>query len=395
MLGFRKAFGNLSRGLALQSRARRMRICGPNHWPKAIIHRSLGRSPREQNPGAMTSPCKRCFLWPACVLLLFAHAGCLSNPPPPAAAPAEKPAAPAPPGAAQTEIDRGLIRVAVEVRPHPARLSDEPTLTLTIDSARGVVVEKPPFGEAIGGFVIRDFREPLPETQGDREIRRQVYTLEPVQTGTQHIDPITVAFIDRRPQGDGKRHTVETESLAVEVTSMLKADVPSLDQLKPMTGPVELPPAAAGGRAWRLGGLLAAVLGAGGCWWLWRRRRKDLPETTLSPQELAYLELEALLQENVSATDVKLFYVRLTGIVRRFIERTTGVHAPEQTTEEFLREIGKGHLFLGDEQTRLKSFLESADLVKFAAREPTDDDVEQTFRRAQAFLGLQAQEAAA
>jgi hypothetical protein len=334
------------------------------------------------------------LLWPAVVLLLITLAGCASEPPAPPTAPDAKPAAEAAPGVARTEIDRGLIKVAVEVRPHPARLSDEPTLTLTIDSARGVAVEKPPFGEAIGGFLIRDFREPLPETQGDREIRRQVYTLEPVQTGTQHIEPISVAFTDRRPQGDGKRHTVETESLAVEVTSMLQADVPSLDQLKPMAGPVELPQPAVGGRLWLVGGLLAAVFAAAGCWWLVRRRRKTLPEKPLSPQELAYLELDALLQENLSATDVKLFYVRLTGIVRRFIERTTSVHAPEQTTEEFLREIGRGQLFSGDERTRLKAFLESADLVKFAAQEPTAADVEQTFRRAQAFLGLQTREAA-
>ncbi|MCU0875640.1 MAG: hypothetical protein MUE50_25185, partial [Pirellulaceae bacterium] len=202
------------------------------------------------------------------MLMLFAHAGCPSKSPSPAAAPAEKTAVKAVPGVARTQIDRGLIKVTVEVRPNPARLSDEPTLTLTIDSARGVVVEKLPFGEAIGGFVIRDFREPLPETQGDREIRRQIYTLEPVQTGPQHIDPITVAFTDRRPQGDGKRHTVETESLAVEVTSMFPADVPSLDQLKPMAGPVELPPTTAGGLPWLAGGLLAAVLAAGGGWWL-------------------------------------------------------------------------------------------------------------------------------
>jgi hypothetical protein len=359
MLGFRKTSGNLSRSLALQSRAR-----------------------------------NRCCLWPGWALLLLAHAVCSAQSPPPAEPPTGKKAANASPGVARTEIDRGLIKVTVEVRPHPARLSDEPTLTLTIDSARGVAVEKPPFGEAIGGFVIRDFREPLPETQGDREIRRQVYTLEPVQTGIQHIEPITVAFTDRRPRGDGKRHTVETESLAVEVTSMLQAEVPSLDQLKPMTGPVELPPTAAGGWAWLVGGLLAAVFAAGGCWWR-LRQRKDLPEKALSPQELAYLELDALLQENVSATDVKLFYVRLTGIVRRFIERTTGVHAPEQTTEEFLREIGRGQLFQEGERARLKSFLESADLVKFAAQEPTAADVEQTFQRAQAFLGLQTQEAAA
>ena len=37
------------------------------------------------------------------------------------------------PTAGRTEIERGPVKVSVEVQPHPARLSDEPTLTLTID----------------------------------------------------------------------------------------------------------------------------------------------------------------------------------------------------------------------------------------------------------------------
>lgn len=386
--------GRSPRSLALPSRARRLRMDGASRWRTAGW---IGGLATLRLAGLV-------------VLLLFASPCSAQSPPTPqptakppaaqaaaksAAKPAAKSAAQPAPGVARTQIDRGLIKVTVEVQPSPARLSDEPTLTLTIDSARGVVVDKPPFGEAIGGFVIRDFREPLPETQGDREIRRQIYTLEPVQTGTQHLDPITVTFTDRRPQGDGKRHTVQTESLAVEVTSMLEAEVPSLDQLKPLAGPLELPSSPSRWLAWLGGGLLALVLAAGVGWWLVRRRRRLVPEKPLTPHELAYLELEALVQENLSGTDVKLFYVRLTGIVRRFIERTTGVHAPEQTTEEFLRVIGCGQLFPEVERARLKAFLESADLVKFAAQEPTAADIEQTFRRAQAFLGLQPQEAAA
>lgn len=319
------------------------------------------------------------------------QAGCGRATPQPAVTPAGNTSA----GSARTEIDRGLIKVTVEVSPSPARLSDEPTLTLTIDAARGIEVEKPPFGEAIGGFLIRDFREPLPETRGDREIRRQIYTLEPVQTGLQHIDPISINFTDRRVQGDGRRHTIETESLAVEITSVLEGEAPSLDALKPMAGPIELPQPAAVTTPWLTGGLLAVAAASAGCWWLLRRRRRESAETPLSPQELAYLELDALVQEDLAATDVKSFYVRLTGIVRRFIERTTGIHAPEQTTEEFLREIGRGRSFSADERMRLKAFLESADLVKFAAREPAAADIEQTFRRAQDFLGLRVREAAA
>jgi hypothetical protein len=68
------------------------------------------------------------------------------------------------------------------------------------------------------------------------------------------------------------------------------------------------------------------------------------------------------------------------------------VHAPEQTTEEFLREVGEGDVFPAEERERLQSFLESADLVKFAAHLPETDDVKQTFRRAKIFIGLEGQE---
>ena len=296
---------------------------------------------------------------------------------------------------ARTKIERGPVRVEVTVEPHPARLSDEPTLTVTIDYQRGVDVEKPPFGESIGGFGIRDFREPLPETGGDREIIRQIYTLEPTQTGKLQIAPITVAFTDNRDNGDGKKHTVETEALEVEVKSVLESELPSLDDLEGIAGPVELPkPQQSSDAGWWILLMLTIVEAVLIAIWL-KRRRKAVVERTYTPQELAYLELQQLIRANLSETDIKEFYVQLTGIVRRYIERTTQIHAPEQTTEEFLRDIANGSSFSRDEQTRLKLFLESADLVKFAAHEPTNADIEETFERAKVFIGLESQGVAA
>jgi hypothetical protein len=289
--------------------------------------------------------------------------------------------------AAQTEIERGPVRVSVHVAPHPARLSDEPRLTLTLDYQRGVTIQKPPFGEAMGDFQIRDYRSPLPETKGDREILRQVYTLEPTRTGQLQIDPIAVTFTDSRPDGDGKQHTLETEALTIEVTSIVADDAPSLDDLQGLAGPVQLPEPAGTLPWWLLGGIPLTLLAIGVGWAVWRRRRRP-PERQMTPRELAYLELDQLIRQKLSDRDVKLFYVHLTGIVRRFIERTTGIHAAEQTTEEFLREIGRGQVFGRAERERLAAFLESADLVKFAALEPSARDIENTFLRAKAFLGL-------
>jgi len=287
------------------------------------------------------------------------------------------------------------VRVTVEVEPHPARLSDEPKMTLTIDYEQGVKVDKPPFGEAVGdSLVILDFQEPLPETKEGREIIRQIYTLEPTRTGQLQIDPIIVSFSDERSEGDGRPHTLETEALTIEVTSIIADEAPSLDDLEAIQGPVALPKPRSWTLLWTVAACSCLAVVALSIW-LVRRQKASQPERALTPRELAYLELQQILEAELSERDVKAFYVELTGVVRRYIERTTGIHAPEQTTEEFLREIGSSGVFVADERERLASFLESADLVKFAAHEPTTDDIEESFTRAKLFIGLETQGAAA
>jgi hypothetical protein len=99
--------------------------------------------------------------------------------------------------------------------------------------------------------------------------------------------------------------------------------------------------------------------------------------------------MEQIIERRLAETDIKVFYVELTGVVRRYIERSTGVHAPEQTTEEFLREIVQNAVFSSAEQQRLRDFLKSADLVKFAAFQPVASDIEASFNRAKEFIQLE------
>jgi hypothetical protein len=298
------------------------------------------------------------------------------------------------PRVARTKLERGPVIVSVEVAPQPARLSDEPTLTLTIDHEQGVEVELPPFGEAMGDFIIRDFREPLPETRDERQIVRQIYTLEPTTTGALQIDPITITFKDTRPNGDGQPHTIETEALTLNILSIVASEAPSLADLEGFAAPVDLPPS----RAWVAWSIGAAVVllsvGAAAAWFIARQKIVSA-EQQLTPRELANRELEKLWRDEATRADVKTFYVRLTAIVRKYIEGTTGVHAPEQTTEEFLREIGAGERFSREERQRLKDFLESADLVKFARFLPQSSDVDESYHRARRFVGLAEEEAAA
>ncbi|HJN11908.1 MAG TPA: hypothetical protein QF564_24700 [Pirellulaceae bacterium] len=287
----------------------------------------------------------------------------------------------------RTEQELGPVRVTVEVVPAPARLSDEPTLTVTVTAKPGVDVQLPPFGEAVGDFVILGFREPLVEVRGDREVIRQVYSLEPPRTGTLEIDPITVTFTDKESGSGQDTQSLETEALAVEIVSLVDAEAPSLDDLQGFAPPMELPRKILWW-PWIMSSTLVLFSLAIGIFWFRRRRAHALRPSTLSPREVASLELQRIWQEQLHLRDIKRFYTELTGIVRRYIEGTVGVRAPEQTTEEFLREISNGHVFSADERRRLKDFLESSDLVKFAAHQPDRRDIDNAYQRARLFVGI-------
>jgi len=294
-----------------------------------------------------------------------------------------------------SQIERGPVRMVVSASPKSARLSDEVKLTITITSEPDVQIHEPPFGDAIGDFVVRDYRKPLPRQEDGRNIRLIEYTLEPVFAGKLSILPVAVRFTDNREKGDGKEHTIESEGLTVEVKSVIADQAVSLDALEPDALPQELPQTTPPLVWWLTGGaavLLIAVVAV----LLLRRKREEQPlEKQYTPRELAYLELQAIIDNDLAASDVKLFYVELTGVVRRYIERSTGIQAAEETTEEFLRDMNSSSRFASEDRQRLQQFLESADLVKFAGMQPRATDIEESFDRAKAFIGLELEAAAA
>jgi hypothetical protein len=297
----------------------------------------------------------------------------------------------------RSEVVRGPVTVAISVAPAAPLLSDEPVFTLEVAAEPGIEVELPPFGDSLGGFVVRDFRQPPATVENGRNVIRQGYTLEPQETGPHVIRPFTVAFVD-----SNGRHEVTTEELTVEVTSLLGDAAPDLADLRPPVAPRAVPverrtpwPAVAAA-AGAIAVLAALAL-------VWRRRRRVAAAALPTPVERALAEFEALLAADpLGRGDMAGFYVELTAIVRRYVERTTGLRAPEQTTEEFLRAMRSHVSFDADRRERLRAFLESADLVKFAGVRPARDDVGESFRRAQEFCDLpralplrSAQEAAA
>ena len=154
---------------------------------------------------------------------------------------------------------------------------------------------------------------------------------------------------------------------------------------EPVTGEMEcdpkkdLPPL-----SWKLVGWIAAallvVLGLLGLLvYLVKYLARRVREHRMSPIERAWAELDRLLKKGLPGRGrYKDFYVELTMVVRRYIQRKYGISAPHMTTEEFLR--------TAKPSDDLRRFLESADLVKFAGVEATPDMADAATESARSYI---------
>lgn len=135
-------------------------------------------------------------------------------------------------------------------------------------------------------------------------------------------------------------------------------------------------------------GTLLAVCGI--AWWLRRAPRlRGIPADTV--QVPAHVEAQrALLRlqqaPRTTPAQIEAFYVGLSDVLRTYVERRFGLHAPERTTEEFLRELEGGDQLARGHRTELQQFLRQCDLVKFAAMVPDETVHQATFELAAAFV---------
>lgn len=114
---------------------------------------------------------------------------------------------------------------------------------------------------------------------------------------------------------------------------------------------------------------------------------RRVKEHRMSPIERAWVELDRLLKKGLPGRGrYKDFYVELTMVVRRYVQRKYGIKAPHLTTEEFFAELQNSNTQTLDNSNTLRKFLESADLVKFAGVEGTPEMADEATDSARGYL---------
>ena len=93
-----------------------------------------------------------------------------------------------------------------------------------------------------------------------------------------------------------------------------------------------------------------------------------------------------MAEDLIAKGQAKLFYLRVSAILRHYIENRFGLRAPERTTEEFLSDLQTNHILLPRQKDLLKRFLEHCDMVKFAEYQPNREEVDDTLNTCAQFI---------
>jgi hypothetical protein len=183
-------------------------------------------------------------------------------------------------------------------------------------------------------------------------------------------------------------HSIETEEIGITVKSLLPENLKNM-KLHEIQPPVGLPRSMALW-IWTIGicgGLIIAGLATFILVWKRKNTRLINAEIYMSPHERAYMELERLVAADlIEKGEIKVFYLEISAILRRYIENRFGIHASEQTTEEFLTGLKTDTTFPEKYHALLKNFLTHCDLVKFAAHQPSTQDIQRTFDSCKTFI---------
>jgi len=109
---------------------------------------------------------------------------------------------------------------------------------------------------------------------------------------------------------------------------------------------------------------------------LWRWWRQRSAQVAVVPVILPHVRARQKLAEALGLIDQpKPFCIAVSDITRVYLEQRFNFHAPERTTEEFLRELASTNLLAREQKDSLGRFLESCDLVKFAKYEPGEPEL--------------------
>lgn len=275
---------------------------------------------------------------------------------------------------AVARADDGQARAKLEVEPDVATVGDRVQATLTVDLPGEMTLESRSIGPGLGDFTVfsGEWQEPTETDQGTRHV--WTGTISAFETGDLEIPAIRLDL-----GGPDGTSSVSSESVAVEIVSVLEPEDPAEEELDL----ADIKPPASVDPNFRPLTVALVILGvllvvAVVLWWLHRRYAARLaavappddPFHRMPPHEWVYEELRQLLERRIPEQgQVDLFYSELSRILKRYLGGRYRLDLMEHTTDEItplLEQVGTGERPLAS----VSRVLGDCDRVKFAKERP-------------------------
>ena len=266
------------------------------------------------------------------------------------------------------KVDRSRITVGDVIR-----------YTVTVSADAGIQVDLPPETDELGDFEVRSYQATGPVTKEGKKVWNLEYALAVFSTGEFKIPPPKVTY---RSGNEAAENELSAEAIEVIVESVKPADAEDILDIK---APVEIP--RNWWSLWPWFVLAAGLIALGALAFVWYRRRDSSEEgiaaptkEQLPPHEEAYRALRQLRDEGlVEQQMIKLYYIKISEIIRRYIGRRFQVEAMELTSTEVLDRLRRAGIEV-DAHRLFQEFFSLCDLVKFAKYRPSEAQHDQVMK---------------
>lgn len=276
------------------------------------------------------------------------------------------------------------VKVSAKLDTTRILLGDQVNIWFMLEHPEGLKIDFPVTGDSLAGKIeVLSASKPDTISKMNRTWKiRQRLVVTSFDTGFYVIPPFTFRF-------NGNHDSVQTHALPLEVLGMPVDTTKGITDIKL---PYEIKVTVTEILPYIIAGLLVIVIIFLYIRYLRKKRQvsdiAEKPAPPLIPAHLLALEqLDELVREKLwQQGKIKLYYSRLTDIIRQYIELRFKVPAMEQTTEDIIQDFAREGLIKEGIRKELKVLLELADLVKFAKWHPVAEEHEASQQSAYDFI---------
>jgi len=274
--------------------------------------------------------------------------------------------------------DMDDIRVKAEVDKAFLTIGDLVTYTVTVEHSPNIRILSDIPTPSSDNLEIKK-TEDIHEKHKKEIIAGRKFVFTTFRLGEFILDPVTVKY-----QKDGQpEKSIQTNKLYLTVKSVaegtLQEDIRDVKSVVPYKFQI-------GKLLWTL--LILAFLAAGFFFFRAFRKKKDFQPapSPLTPEEEALQHLEELFESDLLKRGlIKMYYLRLSEILRIYFEKRYKIVAVELTTVETLRALRPQHLETGLYQ-KIQYVLDAADLAKFAKWIPAPPEIVQINKKSEEII---------